>query len=137
LGDFNAKVGREDIFKATMGNESSREINDDGVTVVNFTTSKNPVVKSTMFPHCSLHENTWTCPDRKTHNRIHFVFVDERRHSNTVGVRSFRGAGRDTGGCKSQRLSVSKRAAQTFYMERFTLRKLNSEKVKEQYQVKI
>jgi hypothetical protein len=32
LGDFNAKVGREDIFKLTIGNESLHEIsNDTGV----------------------------------------------------------------------------------------------------------
>jgi hypothetical protein len=42
LGDFNAKVGREDIFKLTIGNESSHKIsNDNGVRVVNFATSKN------------------------------------------------------------------------------------------------
>jgi exonuclease III len=52
LGDFNAKVGREDIFKPTIGNESLCEINNDnGVRVVNFATSKNLTVKSTMFPH--------------------------------------------------------------------------------------
>jgi hypothetical protein len=35
LGDFNAKVGREDIFKQTIGNESSYKIsNDNGVKVV-------------------------------------------------------------------------------------------------------
>jgi hypothetical protein len=42
LGDFNAKVGREDIFKQTIGNESSHEIsNDNGVRVVNFAASNN------------------------------------------------------------------------------------------------
>jgi hypothetical protein len=52
LGDFNAKLGREDTFKPTIGNESSREdSNDNGVRVVNFATSKNLVVKITMFPH--------------------------------------------------------------------------------------
>jgi hypothetical protein len=41
LGDFNTKVGREDIFKPTIGKESSHEIsNDNGVRVVNFATSK-------------------------------------------------------------------------------------------------
>jgi hypothetical protein len=42
LGDFNAKVGRKDIVKPTIGNESLHEIsNDNGVRVVNFATSKN------------------------------------------------------------------------------------------------
>jgi hypothetical protein len=40
LGDFNAKVIREDIFKTTTGNESSNKIsNDNGVGVVNLATS--------------------------------------------------------------------------------------------------
>jgi hypothetical protein len=42
LGDFNAKVGWEDIYKPTIGNESLHEIsNDNGVRLVNFATSKN------------------------------------------------------------------------------------------------
>jgi hypothetical protein len=41
LRDLNAKVGREDIFKPTIGNESLHEIsNDNGVMLVNFATSK-------------------------------------------------------------------------------------------------
>jgi len=52
LGDFNAKVGTENIFKPTNGNESlHQDSNDNGVRIVNFTTSKNLVVKNTMFPH--------------------------------------------------------------------------------------
>jgi hypothetical protein len=39
LGDFNAKVGREDRFKPVIGNESLHEAsNDNGVRVVNFAT---------------------------------------------------------------------------------------------------
>jgi len=50
LGDFNAKVGRENIFKLTIGNEGlHQDSNDD--RIVNFATSKNLVVKSTMFLH--------------------------------------------------------------------------------------
>jgi hypothetical protein len=59
LGDFNAKVGRENIFKTTIGNESLHEICDDNeVRVVNFATSKNLVFKSTMFPHHYIHKYT-------------------------------------------------------------------------------
>jgi hypothetical protein len=48
LGDFNAKVGRENIFKPTIGNESlHQDSNDNGVRIINFATPKNLVVKST------------------------------------------------------------------------------------------
>jgi len=41
LGDFNSKVGREDIFKQTIWNKTLREIsNDNGVREVNLATSK-------------------------------------------------------------------------------------------------
>jgi hypothetical protein len=37
LGDFNAKVGREDIFKPIIGNKSLHEArNDNGVRFCNF-----------------------------------------------------------------------------------------------------
>jgi hypothetical protein len=52
LGDFNAKVGREDIFTPKIGNESLHEIsNDNGVRLVNVVTSRNLRVNSTMFSH--------------------------------------------------------------------------------------
>jgi hypothetical protein len=46
LGDFNDKVRREDIFKATAGNESLHEISNDNGVIVNFTTSKNLIAPS-------------------------------------------------------------------------------------------
>jgi hypothetical protein len=59
LGDFNAKVGREDIFKPIIVNESLHEAsNDNGVRVVNFATSKNVIVKSTTFPHRHIRKHT-------------------------------------------------------------------------------
>jgi endonuclease/exonuclease/phosphatase family metal-dependent hydrolase len=97
LGDFNAKVGREDIFNPTIENESLHEIsNDNGVRLVNFATSKNPRVKSTMFPHRNVHKYTWASPDGKTHNQIDHILVDRRRHSNILDVRSVRAADCDS-----------------------------------------
>jgi len=56
LGDFKAKVGRDNIFKPTIGQESlHQDSNDNGVRIVNFATSKNLVVKSTMLPHQNIH----------------------------------------------------------------------------------
>jgi hypothetical protein len=57
LGDFNAKLCTVDSFRPTTGNEGLHEIsNDSGVRVVNFATSKNLIVKSTMFPHRNIHK---------------------------------------------------------------------------------
>jgi hypothetical protein len=84
LGDFKAKLGREDTFKPTIGKESLHEdSNDNGVRVINFSTPKNLVVKSTMFPHRNIHKYTWTSPDRKAHNH---VLIDRRWHSNILDV---------------------------------------------------
>jgi hypothetical protein len=92
LLDFHAKVGTEDIFK-TIGNESLHEIsNYNGVRVVNFATSKNLTVKSTMFIHCNSHKSAWTSPDGNTHNQIDHILKDRRRHSSVLDVRSFRAA---------------------------------------------
>jgi hypothetical protein len=45
-------VGGENVFKPTIGIERlHQDNNDNGVRIVNFATSKNPVVKSTLFPH--------------------------------------------------------------------------------------
>jgi hypothetical protein len=76
LGDLNEKVRREDIFKSTIWNESSHEINNnDGVRVVNFATSKNLTAKSTMFPHRNIHKFSWTAPAGKTHNQIDHILI--------------------------------------------------------------
>ena len=80
LGDFNAKVGRENMFKLTIGNESlHQDSNDNGVRIVNFATSRNLVVKSMMFPNRDIHKHTWTSPDGKTYNQIDHILINRRR----------------------------------------------------------
>jgi len=87
LGDFNVKVGRENIFKPTIGNEGLHQDNNgNGVIIVNFATSKNLVVKSTMFPHRNIHKYTWTSPDGKTHNQIDHILIDRRWHLGVLDV---------------------------------------------------
>jgi len=59
LGDFIAKVGRENIFQPKIGTESIYpERKDNGIRLVNFGTSKNLIEKSTKFPHPNIHKYT-------------------------------------------------------------------------------
>jgi hypothetical protein len=116
LGDFNAKVGRENIFKLTIGNESlHQDDNDNGIRRVKFATTKNLVAKSTMFPHRNIHKYTLTSPDGKAHKQIDHILIDRRWHSSILDVRSFRGADCDTDQYLvaekvRERLTVSKQA---------------------------
>ena len=73
LGDLNAKVGRENIFKPTIGNKSLH--NDNGVRRVHFATSKHLVVKSTMFPRRNIHKYNWTFLNGKTLNQIDHILI--------------------------------------------------------------
>jgi hypothetical protein len=85
LGEFNPKLGGEDIFKSIISNESLHEASsDNAVRVVNFANLKNLIIKSITFPHHGFHKHTWTSPDGVTHNQIDHVLIDKRRHSNIV-----------------------------------------------------
>jgi exonuclease III len=64
LGDFNAKLEREDIFKPTNGNDSlHQDSNDNGVSIAQSLTSKNLFNKSRMIPHRNIHKYTWISAD--------------------------------------------------------------------------
>jgi hypothetical protein len=140
--DLNAKVGRENNFKQTIGNQSLyQDSHDNGVRIIN-DTSKNLVVKSTMFPHRNIHKYTWTSPDGQSHNQTDHVLIDRRWHSSILDVRSFRGADCDTDlylvvANVRERLPVRKQAAHKFDGERFNLRKLNDLEVRKEYQIEI
>jgi len=143
LGEFNAKVERENIFKLTSGNVSlHQDSNNNGGRIVNFSTSKNLVVRSTMFLHSVIHEYTWTSPDGKTHNQIDHVLIDRRWNSSILDVRSFRGADGDNDhflvvAKVRERLAVSKQLVQKFDRERFNLSKLNELVCRKQYKIEI
>jgi hypothetical protein len=95
-----------------------------------------------MFPHRSIHKYTWASPDGKMHNLIDHILIDRRRHSSILDVRSLGGADCD---CDHylvfakvrDRLAVSKRIVKKMDMERFNLKQLNDQEVREEYQVTI
>jgi hypothetical protein len=58
LGDLNAKVGREDIFRSAIGKENLHKISkDNAIRIVNVATFK-ILVKIRVSPHHSIHKYT-------------------------------------------------------------------------------
>ncbi|PNF22954.1 hypothetical protein B7P43_G11667 [Cryptotermes secundus] len=87
LGDFNAEVCRKDLHEIN---------NDNEVRIATFATSRNLIVRSTMFPHRNIHKFSWTSPDGKIQNQIDHTLIDRKRHSSILDIRSFRAADCDT-----------------------------------------
>jgi hypothetical protein len=95
LGDFNAKVGKEDIYKLTTDNESlQNETNNNRINIIQFAISKGFNVRST-FPHKDIHKETWYSADGRRVNQINHVLISNRfrsaitdiRHQSTKGTR--------------------------------------------------
>jgi len=112
------------------------------ILLVNFATSENLVVKSTMFPHRNIHNYSWTSPDGNTHNQIDHILIDRRWESR---IQIYKVAGELTVipdtiwwfAKVKERLVVSKQAAQKLDGEIFNFRKLNELEVRKQYQIEI
>ena len=126
-------MGREDIFKSTIWNESPYQVgNDNGVRILNFATSRILVVNSMMFPHRTVRNYIWTCPDGKTHKQIDHILIDRRWHSSILDVLSFRGAD-----CGTDHYLVVAKVRERFDGEKYNLRKLNELEVRKHYQIGI
>jgi hypothetical protein len=76
LGDFNAKVGREYIFKPTVQNESLHENNKDNEVRELCHVNKSNCQEYDVTT--SQNEYTWTSPDGKTHNQIDHILIDSQ-----------------------------------------------------------
>lgn len=69
LGDFNAKIGREEVYRSTIGSHSLHtNTNDNGIKLIDFALGKYMVVKSTMFPQKDIHKYTWISPNGRHKN---------------------------------------------------------------------
>jgi hypothetical protein len=66
---FSAKVGREEIFKSTIGNKSLHETsNDSGVNVISVLSHSKVKLSRIQHSHIAAFINTSTSPDGKIHD---------------------------------------------------------------------
>jgi len=92
LGDFNAKVGIESIYKPTIGNESlCNENNNNGTKMIHFAISNGLHVRSTTFPHKDIHKETWYSADGRTAYQIDHVLITNTFRSAIADIRILRG----------------------------------------------
>ena len=97
LGDFNAKLGKEDHLRAVIGTHSLHDnTNDNGSRLAEFAVANNMVVKTTQFQRKNIHKVTWVSNDGITRNQIDHVLIDGRHSSNIIGAHSLRVAESDS-----------------------------------------
>lgn len=75
VGDTNAKVGRERMYRPIIGPDGLHEVsNGNGTRVINFAHSKN-FISSTYFPRKDGYKYTWKSPDGRTYNQIDHIYL--------------------------------------------------------------
>jgi hypothetical protein len=108
LEDFNAKVGKDSIYKPTICNESlHNETNDNGMKIIQFAIPKGLNVRNTTFLHKDIHKETWYSADGWIANQIDHVLISNRFRSAITDIRALRRPDIGSGHNKSQQKSFS------------------------------
>jgi exonuclease III len=83
LGDANAKLGKEDIYKEVSGKHTLHELsNRNGEMLLEFVIGNNLTVMSTQFQHKKMHKGTWLAPGQMTLKQIDHVLITSKKKSN-------------------------------------------------------
>jgi endonuclease/exonuclease/phosphatase family metal-dependent hydrolase len=97
LGDANAKLGKEDIYKEVSGKHTLHELsNRNGEMLLEFAIGNNQTVMSPQFQHKKIHKGTWLAPDQRTLNQIDHVLITSKKKELIEDVRSLTGLNIDS-----------------------------------------
>lgn len=97
MGDLNAQIGQEEIYKSIVGKHSLHErSNNNGINLINFAISRGMNISSTQFPRKNINKHTWISPGGRYTSQIDHVLINNRYKSNVTNVKSYRGADVDS-----------------------------------------
>jgi len=97
LGDANAKLGKEEIYKEVSGKHTLHELtNRNGEMLLEFAIGNNLTVMSTQFQHKRFHKGAWLAPDQATLNQIDHVLITRKKKDLIEDTRSLRGPNIDS-----------------------------------------
>lgn len=97
LGDFNAKIGREGVYRSTIESHSLHtNTNNNGIKLIDFALGKDMVIKSTMFPRKDIHKYTRILLNGRHKNQIDHVLINDRFKNSILNIRTLRGADMDS-----------------------------------------
>lgn len=93
MGDFNAKIGKNNIGKETiMGTQALGEMNENGELFSDFCAFNDLVIGGSVFQHRGIHKETWISPDGGTKNQIDYINISRKWRRSLQDTRSHRGA---------------------------------------------
>ena len=97
MGDFNAKIGKEDSIRQVAGRFSLHdETSDNGFLLAQFAELQRMTIKSTCFPHKQIHKGTQKIPGSKEANQIDHAIISTRYPSSIIDARAMRGPNCDS-----------------------------------------
>jgi len=97
LGDANAKLGKEDVYRGVSGKHTLHEIsNRNGEMLLELALGNNLTVMSTQFQHTKIHKGTWLAPDQMTLNQIDHVLITSKKKEPIEDVRTMTGPNIDS-----------------------------------------
>jgi Metal-dependent hydrolase len=97
LGEFNAKLGKEQIYRDIIGRHSLHEItNNNGFRLVQYATTNNFKVLSTWYLRKDIYKGTWKIPGTNDTNQIDHILVSKRWATDIENIRTYRGVNSDS-----------------------------------------
>lgn len=97
VGDMNAKIGREEMYRKITGGKSRHiDSNENGKLLIEFASEHSMKIVSTSFEHKNIYKETWMSPDGRTKNQIDHVLIETKHQKLVKNVRSYRGADANT-----------------------------------------